>query len=191
MITQEHLIQFYEKAAACLAQKDSISLGYYISDEQLLYDLRSGAREVWVEVYFNYREEHLTYKVELLEELEIAAKTFQQPCAMAVRRGMTLEESKRADEAMMMERPDAPYLEAEDYCALWIGDFDRYGAECGIVMNLLLPRPADAPPDIMTQKLIDRFGLDENGHLNVDTHPDHWTDLNTFLEDLADDDSDD
>ena len=56
----------------------------------------------------------------------------------------------------------------DDLNVTWVGDFDQYGAECGHVMNALLPRPDDAPLDAVSQHLVDTYGLDENGHLKLD-----------------------
>lgn len=140
MITQAMIDRFYTEVAESIVRgEDELTLGYYANQEELLYDLLTGRREIWIEVVPDFRSsERLTFKVDMLEALRAVTLTYREPCAMAVRTGMTLDEAEQADQALEGRHPDEVKL--ADCHALWIGDFDKYGTECGLVMDLLVPR---------------------------------------------------
>lgn len=165
MITPEMMARFY----SVRDQYTGMEQDYYENEERLLLEIERGERILWVELYLETGTQHLP--VTTLDELKTIRQVYSTAALLAVRHGVEPAEGQALDEAHWRET-GSPF---SDPHVRWVGDFDRYGAECGLVMDLLLPRPDDAPLPKDLQELIDEFGLDENGHLKID--PSKFKDL--------------
>ncbi|KXK16385.1 MAG: hypothetical protein UZ15_CFX003002693 [Chloroflexi bacterium OLB15] len=141
--------QMFERFYAQSDRFTGLSRGYFEREETLLKEIHEEKWVLWVKVRFSDHEP-VCYSVSSADEIVEASKRWFCPELWGVKPGYELEDAQRIDYEKL---------------TVFIGDFDEYGAEAGLVMNTLYPRPADAPPDRMTQELIEEYGLDENGNI--------------------------
>ncbi len=157
MITPEMMARFY----ALHEHYTGMEQGYYENEERLL-EIDRSERALWVELYLDSGTQHLP--ITTLDELETISQTYTTAALLAVKPGFDPAAGQVLDDAHWHET-GSPF---SDPHVRWVGDLDRYGAECGLVMELLLPRPEDAPLPKDIQELIDLYDLDENRHLKID-----------------------
>lgn len=158
IITPEIMERFYAKREKFMTTE--FARQEFDRYEKLFYEIVEGKRLLWVELGFpDHPTEYLP--VDTFEEIREITEFHSAPSLEAI----------LADyDPRLFYRPGHTAVGADasgERIHIWVGDYDRYGAECGPIMDVLFPRAEDAPPDAMMQKLIDRYGLDDHGEIGL------------------------
>jgi hypothetical protein len=144
IITSEIIEQFQEKKRA-LIERGSDPFNRIDASEQVMFEIRDGKRDVWVIVHRS--GETIYEQLHTLEAIRNLTNRFNLFELVAVPAGMHAQEAEQRSAEIEEMRLD------EEFPCFWIGDADKYGAECGLLLEVLLPRREDALPTYTQMKL--------------------------------------